>query len=272
MSALPDFVKTVNKPNYPYPFSVCTFVTRKDEYQEMLDSFIAAGFTTDICEYLVINNSETNGMDAYEGINTLLQKAAGEYIIVCHQDIILTETSTLQILNERMAGITLLDPTWAVLGNAGSVARLNKRHAFKIEYPGKAIEAKGTLPQKACSVDENFMLIKNSANLALSGNLSGYHLYGLDICLVADMLGYSCYVIDFLLIHKSRGNVDRSFYQALNELKLKYTRFMRGRYINTTIASFYLSGSKIKNRLFNTKLFRRVVKTGERLKAWLAPD
>src|SRR3978361_429096 len=111
MSQLPDFIKRINRPVYNYRYSVCTLVTRREEYQEMLNTFIQAGFTTDICEYLIIDNSEVNIMDAYEGINSFLQNAQGEYLIICHQDIILlTETSTKVILDQRIIEISQLDP------------------------------------------------------------------------------------------------------------------------------------------------------------------
>lgn len=266
MSQLPDFIKQINRPVYNYRYSVCTLVTRRAEYQEMLDTFIKAGFTTDICEYLIIDNSEANIMDAYEGINSFLQNAKGEYIIICHQDILLTETSTKRILDQRITGISQIDPKWAILGNAGAIARLYDRLAINIRYPDGTIVKKGKLPQQVCSLDENFIVVKNSANLSLSGDIGGYHLYGLDICNVARALGYTAYVVDFILIHKSRGNVDQSFNQTLSKVKEKYIEFVKGRYINTTIAKFYLSGSAFKNALFNSRIFRRVLKTAEEIK------
>jgi hypothetical protein len=270
MSQLPDFIKQINRPVYNYRYSVCTLVTRREEYQEMLNTFIQAGFTTDICEYLIVDNSEVNIMDAYEGINSFLQNARGEYLVICHQDILLTETSTKLILDQRINEISQLDPKWAVLGNAGASARLYDRLAINIAYPDGFIDIKGKLPQQVCSLDENFMVIKNTANLSISGDIGGYHLYGLDICHVARALGYTAYVVDFLLVHKSKGNVDQTFYQTLGKVKQKYVGFMKGRYINTTIAKFYLSGSAFWNTLFNTRLFRRVIKTSEELKSKLS--
>ncbi|MGF7041644.1 hypothetical protein [Mucilaginibacter lappiensis] len=266
MTVLPEFIKQIEQPVYKYRYSVCTLVTRRQEYQEMLDSFLNAGFTTDICEYLVVDNSEFNLMDAYQGINSFLQAASGEYIIICHQDILLINKDSKQLLDQQIAEITSLDPTWGVLGNAGGADRLYKRMAIKVAYPDGFIDIQGTVPQKVGSLDENFMLVKNSANLALSGDIGGYHLYGLDLCTVARLLGYSAYVIDFLLLHKSTGNADNSYYDILNRVKAKYTRFMKGRYVNTTIARFYLSGSAFWNMMFNTRLFRRVIKTTEEIK------
>lgn len=273
MTQFPQFIKQVEKPVYKYRYSICTLVTRQQEYLEMLDTFIQGGFTDDICEYLIIDNSQANLMDAYQGINSFLQKAQGRYIIICHQDILLINgESNIQNLDERIAAMDKLDQQWAVLGNAGCKDRLYDRLYIKIAYPGGQIDVKGldTLPQEVCSIDENFMLVKNSANLALSGDTTGYHLYGLDLCLVANLLGFRAYVIDFLLIHKSKGNVDASFYQITAKLKSKYVWFMRGRYINTTITRFYLSGSKLKNMLFDSWLFWRQIKTYEKIRIKLA--
>ncbi|QTE40308.1 hypothetical protein J3L18_15050 [Mucilaginibacter gossypii] len=268
---LPGFIKQVEKPFYQYRYSVCTLITRKQEYMEMLDTFIKNGFSENICEYLIIDNTETNKMDAYQGINSFLQTAKGEYIIICHQDILLIENeSNIQNLDKRIAEMDVLDPNWAILGNAGAAARLYDRLAIKIAYPNGFIDLKGNLPQQVCSIDENFMLVKSSANLSLSSNIGGYHLYGLDICTVASVLGYKAYVIDFLLIHKSMGNIaDGTFDKALITTQKKYVAFMKGRYVNTTIAKFYVSGSKIRNILLNTRVFRRIIKTAEEIKTHL---
>lgn len=108
------------------------------------------------------------------------------------------------------------------------------------------------LPLKTATVDENFILVKNEANLALSANLEGFHLYGADICLIADILGYTCYVIDFRLVHKSDGNDDDEFYRLKRNLIKKYGRALRPRFAGTTITRFYISGNKFLNYLCNT--------------------
>ncbi len=67
-------------------YSICTLVTNPGEYNEMLDSFIAAGFTAGDCEYLCIDNSGGNTLDAFAGGNLFLDTAQGRYVILCHQD------------------------------------------------------------------------------------------------------------------------------------------------------------------------------------------
>ncbi|WP_184543771.1 hypothetical protein [Mucilaginibacter sp. FT3.2] len=271
MTQLPEFVKRVEPEPYMFRYTICTLVTDRDEYAEMVGSFIRAGFTAADCEYLMVNNVEANTMDAYDGINVFLRGARGEFVILCHQDIVLTNPESRTLLESRISEMAVLDPKWAVLGNAGAVDRLYKRQVYNIEYPGGAVETKGTFPQKVCSVDENFILVKKSAGLSLSRDIGGFHFYGLDICMLAELRGYSCYVIDFLLLHKSRGNADEAFESTLRRVKEKYSAFLKSRYINTTIGSFYLSGSPLKNWIFETRLFRRVTKTYEEIRAKINP-
>lgn len=108
------------------------------------------------------------------------------------------------------------------------------------------------LPLKTETVDENFILVRNEANLTLSSDLEGFHLYGTDICLIADILGYNCYVIDFKLVHKSDGNADEKFDRLESKLIKKYGRALRSRFIGTTITRFYISGSGLLNILGNS--------------------
>ena len=56
----------------------------------------------------------------------------------------------------------------------------------------------GELPAKVHTVDENFIVVRRATNLSLSHDLDGFHLYGTDLCVIADILGGNCYVIDFI--------------------------------------------------------------------------
>ncbi len=65
--------------------------------------------------------------------------------------------------------------------------------------------SKEKLPIRVGSLDENFIVVKRQANLALSHDMSGFHLYGTDLCIIADILGRTSYVVDFHLCHKARA-------------------------------------------------------------------
>jgi hypothetical protein len=235
---------------FEFEFSLCTLVTDSVEYEQMRESFIKGGFTTDICEYLYIDNIGKNTFEAYAGLNRFLREAKGKYIILCHQDILLL-LDGIKDLRARIDGIEKTDARWAVLGNAGSINI--KYRGLHIQGPGKEWNEE-LLPLRAQTLDENFIVVKNSANLALSADLEGFHLYGADICFVADVLGYNSYVIDFKLHHKSYGNDDESFYRIKRKFIKKYGRAFRSRFAGTTITRFYVSGNSFRRAIGNTKL------------------
>src|ERR1700744_5719898 len=175
--------KKVTPVSPPYRFTIATLATNMVEYNQMLASYQRAGFTEDIAEYIYIDNCGQNSFDAYEGLNMFLQTAQGEYIIICHQDVLINYDD-VDALNAQIEKITKLDPNWAILSNAGGLENdLYHRIVSHVVYEDGHEQVIGKLPQKVGTVDENFMVIKKSANLALSHNLSGFHLYGPDICL-----------------------------------------------------------------------------------------
>ncbi|WP_124558164.1 hypothetical protein [Pedobacter sp. KBW01] len=206
----------------------------------MLDSFLQKGFDEKSCEYLFIDNTEGSGFEAFKGLNQFLQQAKGKYIILCHQDIIIHDHDRKH-LSERILEIEQNDPNWAILANAGGINL--KWIATNITQGSGKVIKEPKLPLKTKTVDENFMVVKNSANLALSHNLSGFHMYGPDLCLIADVLGFNAYVIDFNIIHKSNGNPDESFRRLRKAFIKKYNHAFRGRFMTTTITRYYLSGN-----------------------------
>lgn len=238
------------KEEYPFLFTICTFVTDHAEYQEMLTSFVEAGFTKDTCQFVYIDNSKGNTYEAFEGINLFLSSTKGKYTIICHQDILIDST-TMDTLLERIKEIEEYDPKWAVLSNAGGI---NLKHtAMHVYHPSKKEHlVEPLLPLKAISVDESFMLINSDVNLSLSSDIKGFHLYGTDICLMADILGYSAYIIDYNIIHKSTGNPGNSFSIIKKQLRKKYKRALRGRFMGTTFTRFYISGNPLSSWLYNT--------------------
>lgn len=99
-----NLAKSISSPVYEYEYSICTLVTRKVEYEEMLDSFLLKGFDEKSCEYLFIDNSSSCSFEAYKGLNQFLQQAKGKYIILCHQDIIIHDHDRNH-LSERISEI-----------------------------------------------------------------------------------------------------------------------------------------------------------------------
>lgn len=248
-------IDSVTPPSIKY--SICTLVRNKMEYDEMVNSFVNAGFDPAFCEYLYIDNCKQNKYDAYSGIAKFLELAKGKYILLCHQDLI-ANYDKIEKFEKCITEISKLDPYWAILGNAGGATI--KKNVYRIAYPDGKIINDTPFPIKVNSLDENFLVIRKDANIGISRDLKGFHLYGTDLCIIAKVLGFNCYVIDFLLTHKSYGNPDQSFFQLKADLISKYKKAFAGHYIRTTITTLFISGSSFKSKIYNTKLIIKLVK------------
>jgi hypothetical protein len=240
---VPDDVKFLHPQNRPhYTFSICTLMTRPDQYSQMVQSFRDAGFGKD-CEFLCVNNSQGNVYDAFSGYNAFLVEAQGEYIILSHQDIVLCFDDR-SVLEKRLRELTEIDSAWGVCGNSGGVAL--GQNAIRISDPHCENCSIGTFPQRVFSLDENFMVVRRSANLCLSRDMSGYHMYGPDLCAIADVKGDHCYVIDFHLRHLSGGTLDSSFRTSADAFSRKYARAFRPRWMQTSVTAVFLSGESTR--------------------------
>ena len=244
-------------------FTVCTLVTRWNEYEVMRATFVAHGFDETSTEYLAIDNSAGNTADAYQAINLFLRAATAPYVLLCHQDVELVDDGVAE-LDREIRRIGQLDPNWAVLGNAGS--SLDGRRVMRISDPRAANQQPAGLPVRVTALDENFLLVRAEANLAVSRDLGGFHHYGHDLCIIADVLGWSSHVIDFHLLHKSGGSLNVAFDASRRAIRAKYARAFRGRAVAGTTQRPYMIGGSATQRLTGTlllqgrRLYRRLAR------------
>jgi hypothetical protein len=242
-------------------YSICTLVTDFGQYHEMLESFSQSGFDESRCEFLHLDNSNGNKLDGYKAVNRFLRQAQGRYVVFCHQDVLLIDD--INRLDCVIKDMDVYDPRWAVLANAGGEAP--GKIAVRITDAPYGKNAKiGVFPAKVDSVDENFIMVKAEANLAVSNDMEGFHLYGTDLCLVADLLGYNSYVVDFHLHHlggeSMKFHVEKKVDTSPNNFKAtrqryikKYQRAFRPRWIQTTCTLMHVSGSSFRNFWANHK-------------------
>jgi hypothetical protein len=205
----------------------------------MVNSFVDHGFVPTDCEYFFIDNRVGNEFDAYQGFNQFLLEARGRYVIICHQDVVLLEDDRSS-LEDRLAELDSIDPTWAVCGNAGGIGP--GKFAIRISDPWEENRDTRNFPARVSAVDENFIVIRRDANLALARDVSGFHLYGSALSIVADILGHTTWVIDFHLRHKSGGNIDREFFEIRKRAIDKWGSAFRPRWIVTPTTSYLISG------------------------------
>jgi hypothetical protein len=249
-------------------FSICTLVTDWEQYATMVESFASHGFVGDDCEYLYIDNARANRFDAYRGLNTFLGVAQGEYIVLCHQDVELLEDGRAN-LEAAIAEVEAIDTNWGLLGNAGALP--NGTIVRRITDPKGIDDGRGLpYPIRVVTVDENFMLARRAANLAVSGDMNGFHMYGTDLALVAERLGYNTYIVNFHLLHHGKGTLDESFFRLRRELQDKLARLSRWRWVVTTCTQFAVIGMHLLNRSARGHGNERFLKTLIKVRRWAA--
>lgn len=163
-------------------------------------------------------------------------QAVGKIIIFCHQDILLAfdDRAALEL---RLAE---LPQDWGVCGVAGATE--NGNHVVRTSDRFGDDQKSGSFRTHVTSLDECFLVVRSQTGTRFSINISGFHLYGTDVCLITEMLGWRAYAIDFHLRHLGEGSVRQDYFDALNSFRQKWSKQLRDRNFRTTAKSIYVSG------------------------------
>jgi len=238
-------------------FSICSIVNRLAQYSEMVKSFQAGGFTAAAgCEFLYLDNATSNQYESYSGYNTFLRVARGQYVVLCHQDVFLIEDG-FDRLNEVIEELNVLDPDWGLFGNSGGCWPCERAIRIRDQVGYDQFRG-GPFPRKCHSLDENFIVVRADANLALSKDLRGFHLYGTELCLVAAGLGHQSYVADFYLYHAGEAKMDKTYGLIRSAMIRKYSRSAGMRMVRTPCADMVFGPWAYLTRLANTPMGLRI--------------
>jgi len=260
-------IDAAREPETGIAFSIATLVTRGDEHAEMLAAFEARGFSGGDCEYLVIDNTGGRQTSAYAGLDAALAAARGRYVILVHQDVRPIEGRAA--LEARLAELDRIDPAWAVAGNAGGVGP--GVLAMRISDPHGGDRRVGALPARVMSLDENLLIVRRSARIGFSRDLDGFHFYGADICLAADVMGRTSYVIDWHAEHLSAGRKGMTFGAGEAAFRGKWSRALRPRWMQTTCALLRLAGGiDAWPGQIAEPVYRRIAKRLPKARGWSA--
>ena len=256
---MPNIQFVSERKQYSIVFSICTIVNDMEEYKQMKESFETCGFT-DGCEYLVADNTERNIFNAYTAMAAFIKQSTGRFILAVHQDVRCIDSK--EMLMNYLEIINSMDNKWALCGNAGCNGFHEKRihlinNGNKITYTN--------LPALVNSLDENFIVINADTNISVSADLDGFHLYGTDLCCVADFLGYSSYVIPFMVNHLSKGNLE-TLDKFIPQFTKTYGRKLRSRYMETTCTRFFMASGVLNSKVTNMWPLIFFIKAGQRIK------
>lgn len=218
-------------------FSVCSLVQSQEKYDRLLASFARAGFTEANSEFLAADNRSGNRFDGYGWQKALLAQARGRFVIFCHDDIELVDQGYVDLVGV-LDDLTQRDPTWLLAGIAGGRYRPSKHHraivTLRISDVYGENRRHGAAPDRVETLDECFILMRRSRPVVGSYDLGGFHFYGPDLCLQAELLGGSAQVIDFHLRHHGRGKKGQSFVEGRQAFIQKYARIFPGRALHCT--------------------------------------
>lgn len=221
-----------------------TFVNDHALYERMRRSFVEAGFGAHCFVRLSYSDD-----DPFAALTRLGQQSASRYPILCHQDVFPDQGIGAPELLAMLRHLEKLDPDWVVAGNAG-VSRSGRPIRRLVDrFAGLSGE---TLPMPVVTLDENFLVLNRRNTPHCSEALSGFHLYGSDVCLHALASGGSAYVIDFRVTHLGRGEGGTTLRRALNDFVETWSKRYWFRYVPTTYGVVFISRSRILRRLFGS--------------------
>jgi hypothetical protein len=218
---------------------IFTFVTDRDGYSQMRHSFELAGFTPEQASFTELTGTGQSGEpEPYSTITRLVADLSEPFFILCHQDLRLDQGHRIDDLIGAVRDLEERDDRWAVAGNAGGTKALRVVRSLADPHGGPTDTR---FPARVHSLDENFLVIRTGTELSCSPQLSGFHLYGTDLCLNALDQGRQPYVIDFRVRHLSRGTRDAGYARARDRLVAHWGSRFVACYVRTTIEVLFLS-------------------------------
>ena len=218
-------------------FSVCALVQSQDRFDRLIASFVRLGFTPETTEFLAADNRTGNLFDGYSWQGPLLAEARGRYVIFCHDDIELIDQGHDDLL-ALLDDLTARDPAWLLAGVAGGRFRPSAHGRLMLTFHISDIygqdRRRGAMPAKVETLDECFILMRRARPVLPSVDLSGFHFYGPDLCLQAELAGGSAWAVDFHLRHHGRGAKGQSFLDCRERFIAKYAAVFPGRSLHCT--------------------------------------
>lgn len=227
---------------------IYTFVTDEGEYEQMVSSFRAAGFG-ECATFTRLSDAST---DPFAAITRVGAVGTHPYAILCHQDVRLDRGAGSRELFERLDELERLDQDWVVAGCAGVNGRLEVVRRVIDIY---GADSDHVTPASVMSLDEIVLILNRRNTPACTPGVTGFHLYGADVCLNALVRGGSAYVIELPVTHQGLGGAKPGYRAAYDEVRRQFVRAWAPRfalaYIGTTVEVIALSRYRVLEWVFS---------------------
>jgi hypothetical protein len=160
--------------------------------------------------------------DATKAFNAALSTVTADVAVFLHQDLYLPD-QWLSDLDSALVWLAANNPDWGVLGLFG-VSRCREMRGWVYSTGLKTVLGSHfSFPEQVRTLDEVLLVIRKSSGLRFDENLHGFHMYGTDICIEAESLGLTNYVIPAFAVHNSNGikKLPRAFWDACRYVRRK---------------------------------------------------
>ena len=167
--------------------------------EEVLNGCLLRSPEIESANEIILQRGFASAAAAY---NAAIEKAAADLLVLAHQDVYLPE-GWLRVTKRALVDLAVTDPDWAVLG-AWGIQRSGEGVGFL--YCGAARRVLGGPFEGGVAVDtldEVLLILRKSSGLRFDERLSGFHLYGSDICLEARRRRRKCYAIGAFCVHNT---------------------------------------------------------------------
>ena len=221
-----QFQKNMSKGLRRTDISFVTCVNNMTQYRNYVVGSLFKNKTGKTYEVIPVLNFD-NPHSAAGALNIGIEKARGDIVVLCHQDVLFYE-NWVEMLFERITEVETRTKKWGVLGTAGISKRddtIGVVHNMKGNLQWQSSKRAKVYPVQ--TVDEHCMVIRKSSGLKFDAKtFDGFHFYGPDICLTALSQGFMNFGILCPLVHDSASGSlvsgKREFMRLLNALAKKW--------------------------------------------------
>jgi hypothetical protein len=162
---------------------------------------------------------------ASKAYNEAMDRASNDLLVFAHQDVYFPD-GWFSALSATIAALDRQHIRWGVLGSFGS-SRSIHGGAGRVYTNGRGLHGNSIQePTEIETLDEIVLVLRKSSGLRFDESLPNFHLYGTDICLIAQEAGYRNFAIPGLCIHNTHQliTLPREFYACYRHIKRKWSR------------------------------------------------
>jgi len=227
-----------------------SFIVASNDRETLNTNFLASPiFNGTNNNQIIIQEGYCSAASAY---NDGIKKAKNDVLILLHQDVYLPYrwdkllASIIEKLDSRQVN-------WGVLGAYG-VDRIGGQHGYVYTNGLKRVLGKNNKPEEVQSLDELLLVVRKSSGIFFDYNLPHFHLYGTDICMIAQKMGYRAFSISNFCIHNSLPifKLPDEYWKCVRYLRKKWKRDLPIRTCVETLHKSWVQNtySRLRNDIY----------------------